>query len=119
MNEECTEDLAQTTYDVGKTICGYFERDTLGKMSNLHLRLAIEHSLNPKDPVMKEAVDRAAFLCSIQVDFAKHGRCVKVEQYNDLLKYSSGCPGFLIDEERDGNPNKKIGSDHVIQTLYD
>ena len=46
LEEECTEDLAYTTYDVGKTICGYFERDTLGKMSNLHLRLAIEHGLN-------------------------------------------------------------------------
>jgi hypothetical protein len=78
-------------------------------MSNLHLRLAIEHGLDNKDPAKKEAVDRAAYLCSVQVDFAKHGRCVKIEQYNKLLKHSSGCPGFLVDEERGGDNHKQIG----------
>ena len=75
-----TEDVGGGSADFAKTICGYFARDMLGQMSHLHLRLAIEKGV--EDP----STERAAYLCSVQVDFAKHGRCIKVEAMEDLKK---------------------------------
>jgi RNA-dependent RNA polymerase len=72
LEAECTEDLCQETYEIGKTVCGYFERDTLGKMSNLHLKLAIEHGVD------NQFTKKASYLATVQVDFAKHGKCIKI-----------------------------------------
>jgi len=58
-------------FSTSESICKYFENDRLGKMSNMHLKLAIEKGLD------NHWVETASFLCSIQVDFAKHGRCIK------------------------------------------
>lgn len=76
----------------------------LGKMSNLHLNLAIQFGVNDPD------TELAAYLCSIQVDFAKHGRCIKLESMTALSRKIKGKPGFLCDEE-DADP---FETDHVI-----
>lgn len=68
--EECTEEMRK---DIGiaESITAYFSKDMLGQVANLHLNLAIQKGLQ------FWATEKAAYLCSIQVDFAKHGRCIK------------------------------------------
>jgi len=109
--EQLTEDIGAEGYGIADTLCGYFKRDKLGQMSNLHLTLAIEHGVD-SEPAMK-----AAYLCSIQVDFAKHGRCIKLEAMRDLqTKSTKGRPRFLVEDAED---DQVFDTDHVIQKLYD
>ena len=72
----------------------YFKRDMLGRVSNLHLNLAIQEGLN------LETTRKAAFMCSVQVDFAKHGVCIKPESMEELRRVVQGNkPGFLFGED--------------------
>jgi len=81
-------------------------------MSHLHLRLALE--LGVEDP----ATEQAAYLCSVQVDFAKHGRCIKVDAMDNLKKkLKNPKPKFLADEDVDDAD--VYSPDHIIQKLYD
>ena len=65
-------------------------------MSNLHLKLALEHGVD------HPFTERAAFLSSIQVDFAKHGRCIKAESMEALKRENKkGTPKFLQKDEED------------------
>ena len=80
-------------------------------MANLHLSLAIQLGLDD------EATKKASFLCSIQVDFAKHGRCIKTEAMENLQKKEKGRPRFLLDEEK--SDRSVYETDHIIQKLWD
>jgi hypothetical protein len=84
-------------------------------MSNLHLALAIEKGVD------HEFSEKAAFLCSIQVDFAKHGRCIKLEAMNNLSKENKTKPPFLRAEDPFEQDFVDIGGqcNHIIQKLYD
>lgn len=61
--------------------CFYLERDILGKLSNLHLSLCDFYGREgPKHP----NCTRLSELCSVAVDFAKHGECVSKQEYSIL-----------------------------------
>lgn len=69
----------------------------LGKMANIHLSLAISEGVDLPD------TEKAAYLCSVQVDFAKHGRCIKLEAFTELKRMveKKGRPRFLVDDRDD------------------
>lgn len=75
--DKYTEEMDKDA-DIAESIISYFQRDKLGQMSNLHLNLAIQKGIG------HFSTEKAAYLCSIQVDFAKHGRCIKERAMLDL-----------------------------------
>ena len=91
--ENHTEDVGGASFEYSETICKYFKRDLLGFLSNLHLKLALQTSLNEKETVL------AGLLCQVQVDFAKHGKCVKTDIIEQMKKKVKGIPKFLADEK--------------------
>lgn len=54
-----TEDVGEGGFDYSETICKYFKRDLLGFLSNLHLKLALQTSLNDDETVL------AGLLCQV------------------------------------------------------
>lgn len=91
-----TEDLSEVKREsIADAIIEYFKRDILGQTSNLHLALAINEGLQNEDTQV------AAFLASIQVDYAKHGRCIKLDKIEELKKARNkkGIPKFLAEDK--------------------
>ena len=52
-------------------------------------------------------------MCSVAVDFAKHGECVAPENFKELKKEIDKFPDFV---EKD--PKKTVPSDGVLGHLY-
>ena len=80
-------------------------------MANLHLSLAIQLGLD------NEFTKKASYLCSVQVDFAKHGRCIKTDSMDSLQKKEKGRLRFLLDDDRADQGTYE--TDHIIQKLWE
>lgn len=58
--------------------CFYLERDVLGSLANLHLAMCDYYG--QKGP-MHDDCTKLSHLCSVAVDFAKHGECVSQDEF--------------------------------------
>jgi hypothetical protein len=91
-------------------VCYYLERDFLGRVSNLHLRYC--DKLGPKGPMDPKALNLSK-LQAIAVDFAKHGKCIQLEDFEEVAKAVGPVrPDFL--ESR----GKKKESQGILGKLY-
>lgn len=90
--------------------CFYLERDVLGKIANLHLALCDYYG---RYGPMHEDCVYLSHLCSVAVDFAKHGECVSKDCYKHLEELIEEWPDFFEKE------NKEIrASDGILGQLY-
>jgi RNA-dependent RNA polymerase len=60
----------------------FLQRDVLGTVSNLWLRLC---DMLGKDGPCDERAMRLSHMCSVAVDFAKHGECVSKKNYAEMM----------------------------------
>lgn len=67
--------------DISDYICFYLQRDCLGTISNLWMQLA---DLRGQKGPCSEDCQTLAHLCSVAVDFAKHGECVSNSNYEHI-----------------------------------
>jgi RNA-dependent RNA polymerase len=88
----------------------YLQRDVLGTVSNLWLQLADHYG---KDGPCHEDCIQLSHMCSVAVDFAKHGECVSKANYRHLQEIIKRFPDFL---EKDNRPSfESLG---VLGELY-
>lgn len=59
----------------------YLQRDVLGTVSNLWLRLC--DKLGPDGPMDSRCM-KLSHMCSVAVDFAKHGECVSKKNFLEM-----------------------------------
>lgn len=67
--------------DIADYFVFYLQRDVLGKVSNLWLLLADK---NGQHGPLNEDCIKLSHMCSVAVDFAKHGECVSKENFQDM-----------------------------------
>lgn len=91
-------------------ICFYLQRDVLGVVSNLWLQLSDYYG--QRGPCHDDC-KTLAHLCSVAVDFAKHGECVSKENFDYLQKKVEMFPDFMEREQ-----SKTYQSTGVLGRLY-
>ena len=96
--------------DIADYFCFYLERDVLGTVSNLWLTLCDYYG--EKGPCNENCLALSQ-MCSVAVDFAKHGECVSRKNFSPLTKIVKSYPDFL---EKEGKP--MIQSQGVLGQLY-
>lgn len=70
----------------------YLQRDVLGTVSNLWLMLCDKYG---QDGPCNEKCIALSHMCSVAVDFAKHGECVSSKNYAAMKKEIDANPDFL------------------------
>lgn len=91
----------------------YLQRDVLGTLSNLWLVLCDHYGQH--GPRHEDCI-ALAHMCSVAVDFAKHGECVSEENYAAMRKLCTQAnPDFL---ERDSMKKRTFESEGVLGQLY-
>ena len=89
----------------------YIERDVLGVVSNLWLKLS---DLYGQFGPTHEHCTSLSYMCSVAVDFAKHGECVSKKNFEDLQKLvRDHKPDFMEKDDM-----KAVQSDGVLGILY-
>lgn len=88
----------------------YLQRDVLGTVSNLWLELCDKYG---QDGPCNEKCIALSHMCSVAVDFAKHGECVSSKNYMAMKKEIDAHPDFL---ERAGG--RSCESQGVLGHLY-
>lgn len=80
----------------GDSIADYFvfylQRDVLGTISNLWVKMA--DFLGQEGPKHPNCI-KLSQMCSVAVDFAKHGECVSHDNYKDLQEMLKRQPDFM------------------------
>lgn len=80
----------------GDSIADYFvfylQRDVLGTISNMWVKMA--DLLGQGGPKHENCV-RLSQMCSVAVDFAKHGECVSEDNYRELRAMLTKQPDFM------------------------
>lgn len=88
----------------------YLQRDVLGTVSNLWLTLC--DRFGEKGPEHEDCI-ALSHMCSVAVDFAKHGECVSKQNFSRMQKIIDSLPDFL---EKDHKPS--FESDGILGHLY-
>lgn len=95
--------------DIEDHMADYFQKDNLGKLSNLHLALC--DKFGSAGPFTKEAQELSWYI-SIAVDFAKHGKCIEHRLYKDIEALVTEYPDYM--EKSESEHKKTIESPHIL-----
>lgn len=104
----------------------YFEKDNLGRLSNLHLALCDQIGgkwdfENPPEGHgvlsnnLNEDLYKLSWLISVAVDFAKHGKCVEEKEFRHIDEKCKQWPDYM---ERPSSKKTVVQSEHILGKLY-
>lgn len=89
----------------------YLQRDVLGTVSNLWLRLC--DKLGPNGPLDPRCM-KLSHMCSVAVDFAKHGECVSKKNFLEMQEeVKNEVPDFM-----EKSTTRSYESQGVLGFLY-
>jgi hypothetical protein len=92
----------------------YLHRDVLGTVSNLWLMLCDKYG---QDGPCNPKCISLSHMCSVAVDFAKHGECVAAKNYTKMKQEIAAYPDFLERATSRSSPST-FASQGVLGHLY-